>query len=105
MELSVHEDQRSVAIALGPLLVAKAYRCPVVTDHWWLVTLDAEGSEALDALRQLVDRLRSRHGTRVSVAPDEVRPDLGRAFFAQAGFGRSVSDLTDTCPLEFPLSQ
>jgi len=103
MELSVHEKSDSVAITLGPLLVAQAYRCWIVVDHWWLVSLDAEGDKALDAVRQLVDELRSRHATQVNVAPD-VRPDLGRAFFTKAGFGRSISDLNDNCPLEFPLS-
>jgi len=105
MELSVHDEHAAVAVRSGSLLIAQAYRCSVVTDHWWLVLLNAEGDDALDAIQQVVDRLRARHALQVNVATNDVRPDLGRPFFTKAGFERCPSDLTDSSPLELSLSQ
>lgn len=96
-------EPASVSVLVGPLVVAEARRCTIVPDHWWLVSLETSGDLALPTVKKLVSRLQARHASQVNVDTGEVRPDLGRTFFMEAGFARAPSDLSDTAPLELSL--
>jgi hypothetical protein len=99
--MSVHDDSYSVSLVKDSLILARAVRCPLVSDHWWLVILDADKEEAPELVTRLVGRLQERRAVQVNVAPQDLRPDLGRSFFTGAGFVRHEADLMDGAPLEY----
>jgi len=90
--VKIHDDARHTTVTDDEGNRARAARCLVAADHWWVVELIGQGDHAASCIERLKERLRERHALQVSVAPTDVRPDLGRPFYASVGFRNDVVD-------------
>lgn len=90
--MKIHDDPSNVRVTDEAGCRARAVRCPVLPDHWWVVELVGEGDHAGACMERLLGRLRERHAEQVNVEPGDVRPDLGRPFYASTGFQDDLVD-------------
>ena len=97
--MKIHDDPRNVTVTDDHGARAHAVRCFVVDDHWWVVELCGDGDHAAGCIERLKERLEERCALQLSVAPAEVRPDLGRPFYASMGFQNDAADDRDRYPM------
>ena len=84
--METRDDPTNTILLTEEGTVARAARCPVDRDHWWITQLHGDRDQAGARLTKILSRLRGRHAAQVWVAPQDVRPELGRPFYAAMGF-------------------
>jgi hypothetical protein len=102
--MEIRDDAQTTTLLAEGEPVARAHRCLVVPDHWWITELRGNRDQAMVAAARIFERLRGRQAEQVNVAPTDVRPDLGRPFFASVGFHDDAADDEGRYPMVQPLS-
>lgn len=97
--MKIHDEPWKVTVTDEGGATARAIRCPVLADHWWLVELRGERDHAARCVEHLLGHLGGRHAVQVNVDPGEVRGDLERPFYASTGFQNDVADLRGQYPM------